>query len=957
MLNEGYSSSEIKMGEMEVIEPSKKESIGNSRVLCISIIFLVILVGACLIVWFVSTDRAKKLAEVEFQKWKQEQSATTSPTSSFSSLSPTSLLSTTSQPICTDQWCKVRLPDSIIPYHYNLKIEAYPPSLGYQGVQVAFLNITQPTDVVLFHIKLIEVINVSINEVGSTKPFIIMKHFAFPQNEYYVVQFESKIPAGNYQLEIHFKSNISDSLTGFYKSFHDREKNDSSVLFTTKFQPTDARKAFPCLDEPNLKATFNIEIIHPQNYHARSNMPGYSVHLANNKTSTKFNQTVRMSTYLVCFVVSQFEMKYSGIAGKDKTFEIAIWSRPELVNSTEYAFNISVNTMNFLEEFLNVRYPMPKLDMFGIPDYASGATEHWGIITYREARLLYTPGVSSVGNMKSTAGIIGHECAHLWFGNLVTCAWWNDLWIQEGLASYLEYYTLNSSHPEWNVFDEFLTSDWLTGITLDALASSHPISQNVDHPSQIKEIFDSITYNKGSSLFHMLDFYLDSNHNLFRAGLEKYLTKYQYQGATTNDLWVEFTQVAGWNVTEMMDTWTQQMGFPVITIKKTSDTFLIEQSHFLVDPTAAVTTKSKFNYEWIVPFTYATSDSLSTPKKILISKKSDAIVSSASWIIGNFEHRGFYRVNYDSSGWDSIIDQLLKDFKVFSVTDRAGIIDDAFNLARSGRLGYSTVFRLLSFIDKDDNARVWEMVLNNLKYLGKVLSSTTVYSHYRAFVAKKIKPMVSKKFNTYVSAACEAGETETIQKVKAIFDNWMKNDTIIPADIRSAVLKYGVENGGDAEWDFVFKNYINPSDPSDKSRFQTALAASQKPWLLKKWLDYSIDGKTVRTQDTVYVISNVASNPVGKYVAWTFAEANWNKIISIAKENNFHVNQFITGLTALMSTEYELQKVKELWAAHANEQDGVNARQQSLEKINSDVYWLKTNYDEVSKWFHSNAMI
>eukprot|EP00111_Clytia_hemisphaerica_P010712 TCONS_00031279-protein len=605
-------------------EKQHSNGISWTRFRIVLVVFVLLLLIVGLLTGFLAAKSAREEVEEKYAKLGGNGDA------AKTTLNPRSTTVVPSgKPACSGkQWCNVRLPEHIRPYHYNLEILSDVKNLKYDGQVEILLSVSKPIDVILVHIKEKLITKVNLQSIdGKSEVAQMESHFAYPENEYYVTKFEEDLSVGNYSFTLNFKSNISSTLTGYYKSQY-KENGQNKTLLTTKFQPTDARRAFPCLDEPDLKATFSITMKHPSEYHARSNEPGQVIETSNGITTTRFNKTVKMSPYLICFIVSQFQSKYEGITGNNN-MTITIWSQPKLVSSTEYAYNVSIKMMAFMEDFLGVDYPMPKLDMFAIPDYGSGATEHWGIITYRESRLLYTPGVSSEGNKRSSAGIIAHECAHLWFGNLVTCKWWNDLWVQEGLASYMENYAIHHVHPEWNVKNNYLVGDWSTGMTLDSYASSHPISQDVTHPRQIKEIFDSITYNKGAALFQMLDYYLGVD--LFKAGLKEYLTTNQYKGATVGDLWKAFDQVTGRNITSIMETWTRQMGFPVITITKTTDGFDLTQKHFLVDPQANVTRKSPFNYQWKIPFMYALSNNLTGRLTKIISDEKDFRTHRSSW--------------------------------------------------------------------------------------------------------------------------------------------------------------------------------------------------------------------------------------------------------------------------------------------------------------------------------------
>eukprot|EP00795_Rhopilema_esculentum_P003673 gene3673-14933_t len=562
----------------------------------LAVVVVIFLVG--ILSGVLSAKREKELADERYANAmvKRDTDKTTRPPSKAPSKAPTQgPTNAPTKPPCTGgPWCNVRLPGDVTPYHYNLAIKADVDGLKFNGTQTMFFKVTKSTKYFLFHYKEMMITGWRIFTKGRSSEIKIKSGLPKPLNEFFAIETEAEMPIGDYEAEIHFMANVSIKLTGFYKSTYKNQMGKTRTLLTTKFQPTDARKAYPCLDEPNLKASFNVTMTHPSQYKALSNMPVTSRATTGGWTTTRFGKTVRMSTYLIAFIVCDFEYKQN-IAGIGNNITMSVYSSPPQINNTDYSLMLGKEMMTYLEDFFGVVYPMPKLDFVAIPDYGSGATEHWGVITYREARLLYTKGISSEGNKENIATIVAHECAHLWFGNLVTCKWWNDLWVQEGMASYIEYYAVDKVHPDWKMMTQFFIYDWRSGMSLDALASSHAISLPVSHPKQIKEIFDSITYRKGSSIIRMLDHFLGVKK--FREGLKEYLTNHQFAGATSDDLWKAFDKVTGQDIFGMMKTWTLQMGHPLINITidpKDRTKAIATQQHFLLDPKAKVTVKSPY---------------------------------------------------------------------------------------------------------------------------------------------------------------------------------------------------------------------------------------------------------------------------------------------------------------------------------------------------------------------------
>eukprot|EP00794_Sanderia_malayensis_P019484 gene19484-21408_t len=383
------------------------------------------------------------------------------------------------------------------------------------------------------------------------------------------------------------------------------------------------------------------------------------------------------------------------------------------------------------------------------------------------------------------------------------------------------------------------------------------------------------------------------------------------------------------------------------------------------------------NYKWIVPFTYVTQDEPNTRKKVTMNMTTANLSglpnNSSKWIKANYMQAGFYRVTYNNNNWKLLIAQLQNDHKVFSPLDRAGIIDDAFNLARAGVLDYKIALSTTKFLDKEESYVVWRVALSNLNYLSKVLSARTSFTLFRKYMVNKLSPMVKKlgwnmtgshldiyKRSMFLSAACDYGDADAIAKAQALFNDWMlKNVTSsssslylsVDSELKSLIYYTGIENGGDKEWNFVYSKFRVETNPSEKSKLQSALSATQKPWILRKWLEYSLNASIIRTQDTVYVITAVSQyNPTGRYIAWNFARANWPKCMEIMTPNNFHVTRMTLGITAQFTTQFELDEVRAFWKKYPDAGAGARARIQGMERIQASIDWATNYANSVEQW-------
>ncbi|KAJ7382213.1 hypothetical protein OS493_036246 [Desmophyllum pertusum] len=503
-----------KSGEKTSSKIVNKQTIIIAAIVIVILLILVIVLGALLVV-----ERAK-YKELE----KEDEGSTGSVAVSTSAPGPTTA--------GTEVWWNVRLPDNIVPVHYDVLLYIDLKKLEFHGKVEILVNVTKPTENVLVHVNKMNITSVSVEKASGGDPLEIQRKFWFEKNQFYVIIMKPALMKGQYKIKMEFKAWLTDDLAGLYKSTYKRKDGREVTIAATQFQPTDARRAFPCFDEPALKATFTVTLAHDPSYISISNMPIKATETQDRWQLDRFNKTPIMPTYLLAFVVCDFkhktEISKSGI-------KMTFYAPPDQIDQVDYAKSVGVKMLDYMEDYFNIKYPLPKADMIAIPDFAAGAMENWGLITYRETALLFKPGASSESNKKRVASVISHELAHQWFGNLVTMDWWDDLWLNEGFASFVEYYGVNETEPSWKMLDQFVVADMYSAFTLDGLANSHPIKVPVNHPDEINEIFDSISYNKGASIIRMLQFFL--GRTVFLKGLTNYLNKYRYGNTVTDDLW------------------------------------------------------------------------------------------------------------------------------------------------------------------------------------------------------------------------------------------------------------------------------------------------------------------------------------------------------------------------------------------------------------------------------------
>uniref|UniRef100_A0A674JL65 Endoplasmic reticulum aminopeptidase 2 n=1 Tax=Terrapene triunguis TaxID=2587831 RepID=A0A674JL65_9SAUR len=537
-------------------------------------------------------------------------------------------------------WNKMRLPDMVVPIQYDLCVHPNLTTVHFTGLERIEIFVRENTRFIILHSKGLEITSAVLlpkDDLGSSKPGKQLQVLEHPAHEQIALQAPEVLTAGQrFLVVIEFHARLADGFDGFYKSTYKTRDGETRIIATTDFEPTSARMAFPCFDEPSFKANFAITIRRERKHIALSNMPKIkTIELEGGLLEDHFDVTVKMSTYLVAYIVCDFK---SVQATTSSGIKVSIYASPDKWSQTHYALEAAVKLLEFYEKYFDISFPLPKLDLVAIPDFQSGAMENWGLITYRETSLLYDPKTSSAFDKLWVTKVIGHELAHQWFGNLVTMEWWNDIWLNEGFARFMELVSVSATYSELQIEDYFLNVCF-GAIARDSLNSSHPISNPAETPTQIKEMFDTVSYDKGACILKMLQDFLSEA--VFQKGIIHYLKKYSYRNAKNNDLWNsmancptpaekglrrDFGPICLWSfqfsrtgklteIEEMMNTWTFQKGIPLVLVKFEGNTLRLRQELFLY----CIFSLSP-RYFWHIPLTYITSSSNTVHRHILKTK-------------------------------------------------------------------------------------------------------------------------------------------------------------------------------------------------------------------------------------------------------------------------------------------------------------------------------------------------
>ncbi|KAK2841821.1 hypothetical protein Q5P01_012021 [Channa striata] len=881
----------------------------------------------------------------------------------------------------------MRLPKNLVPERYKIFIQPHfytriielvnvtspNQTLLFTGNSTVYFHCVQKTGSIFLHSKDLVVSNpVVIDQDTDEKMGVIKMTNHEDESNFLEIRLKEPLQAGtNYSLFLAFAGQVSEYLEALYLSSYvegipayEGDPNADRFLVSTDLQPTDARKVFPCFDEPEMKAVFDVTIIHRRETMALGNAKEAGSDVIDDEWQfTRFHPTPRMSTYLFAFTVSEFK---SRPASFHRQVEIKTFARPEAIRAgyTQYAEIITRKILSFYETYFGIEYVQQKLDQIALPDLYPAAMENWGLVTYQEASLLYEDGVSSLLHKEEIATVIAHELAHQWFGNLVTMKWWNDIWLNEGFASYMSYIAVDDAEELFKVKDMYVVNDLHAAFREDALASSHPLSpqpDDVQTTSQITEMFDTITYCKGATVVRMLVDFVGEN--VFKKAIKRYLMDFKYKNTVQNILW-DYVQQAVFedggftNIAKVMDTWTNQIGYPVITINTTNGE--IYQKHFLYNDT------TESSLWWYVPIRVMSSTAAPTlvtletsspvKKEVFISKKGE-------WILANVNFTGYYRVNYNPENWERLLTQLEINPHRIPVMNRAQLIDDAFNLARAKLVDVTLALNTTHFIRNEIEYLPWESAVRNLEYFVLMFDRSEVYGPMQAYFRNQVQYLyeffkndtdnskVPKDHSlqhsqiTAIEVACSNGVPQCVEMATKMFGFWMNNHTnIIHPNLRSVIYCQAIAAGGKEEWEFAWKTFQNSTDTSEKEQLRRAMSCTKKIWLLNRYLEYTLNPEKIRLMDVASTISYVARNVAGQALAWNFVRAHWDYVS--AGDGAVLIEE----VTSRFSTKFELQEL-ERFAQDYNLGPASRAAYQAVEQTQVNIEWVRENKEIILDWF------
>jgi aminopeptidase N len=894
-----------------------------------------------------------------------------------------------------------RLPEDLIPNEYELELrpvfEMVDDSYWYYGSSSVNFTCANPTEKVVLNAQYLELHqNPTLTESksGVNVPYLTYDFYAPNQFIYFILEEPCKKDM-NYTLHFPaFQGELNTDLFGFYRSEYKDENGNNVVIGTSQMEVEGARRTFPCFDEPQIKAEFGITLVYPDGYVPVTNMPAEGpVQTKNIDGQTwfvqKFETTPKMSTYLIAVTVTQFSYVERFTKNGIQT---RVYARKTPVDNGEvdYAAEISPQILDTYAALLNVPYPLPKSDQMCVTDFDAGAMENWGLVIYRENYLLYDDVVSSVGEKYDVTEVIAHELAHQWFGNLVTMDYWNEIWLNEGFATFFAVYGILGVQPSWNMDANFVVDEHRRGLYADDSSNAHPLHINTDRPSFLLDpvslfdnIFDSVTYRKGASFLRMIRGFLGEQ--VFLDGLHNYLTKNAYNTTTDTDLfdaWIEEASLSNiktpFPMIEFFNSWVLQRGYPVVTLRRTdSNTITASQDIFFIDANDKPSEleheeAEKFMHEWYIPFTYNTESELSQSKSSPIYAWMDIgkelTISTNEHILGNVDVVGFYRVNYESDMWKFLIEKLNStNYQDISVQNRAQLLDDAFAFVRAERLDIATALDLCTYLHQEHEYFPWKMFNDDIAYFKQVLPTTPIYAKFSDYILRLVRPALYDFYGwddtkdtsdaAYfdrmgrglgVSLACYFEDSDCVTTAIQLYKDWMNNPTkLIPATYRRSVYCTAIANGGIDEWNFAWDQYLASDSMQHQKTLRYAMSCSRDSAIINTYIDRALDTSLIRKQDQEYTLYYIGSQEFNKYLVFDYVINNYEKITS-AVGVYILTNELLYPAMSRFTTTNDLRLIESFRSmVPASWDDTLTSFTYTIEK---NIQWLEENEGKIASW-------
>jgi puromycin-sensitive aminopeptidase len=804
-----------------------------------------------------------------------------------------------------------RLPRTIVPTRYDIRLEPDLTTLTFRGEETVTVTIAEPaTEIVLNAIELVVDTAIVVDAGGREQRAAVTLDEATERCRLAVAQ---PLTPGPGRVRLAFRGTLNDKLRGFYRSVYKDPSGVSRTMAATQFEATDARRAFPCWDEPAFKAVFSVTLVIDPALTAVSNTRIVGESREGARTVVRFADTITMSTYLVAFVVGELEATDPVQVGRTP---VRVWCVPGKRRLAAFGHEIAVDSLRFFEAYYGLPYPGDKLDLLAIPDFAAGAMENLGAITFRETALLVDEEAAAHAELQRVADVVAHENAHMWFGDLVTMSWWNGIWLNEAFATFMEMLAVDAWKPEWQRWVAFGVSR-AAALSVDGLHSTRPIEFPVRAPREADAMFDVLTYEKGASVLRMLEQYLGPT--VFRQGVRDYLAAHRFANADTGDLWAALGRASGQPIPAVMDGWIFAPGYPLVSVSAEGGELVLRQQRFTYLPAPltwyGATSAAPAAGRWQVPVQYRVSAGGGEAVERVLLADTEVrrpLPAGADAVVVNEGGHGFYRVRYD----DSLRERLLARLPRLAAIERFNLVNDAWAVTVAGLMGIADYLELTARFRDERDKNVWSVLIGSFHTLNRLVTPAD-RPRLEALVRDRAAPALAALGWTpresddeltrqlrgdLIRALGTLGNDRDVQARAAELYAAHTAGTAIDPNVLPALIAVLAHAGDPARYEAFVERFRAAVTPQEEQRYLYALTAFPQPALVQQTLARTVNGE-IRTQDAPFVVRSMLMLVHSREAAWAFVKKQWDTMDRLYPKHG--LRRMAEGVIGLATPELE----------------------------------------------------
>ena len=849
-----------------------------------------------------------------------------------------------------------RLYEEFHPDNYSLNLSPDRDKMSFSGqVTITGHRVGKPSQRLTLHQKDLRITSAKIKRFDKKRGELsveldrINTHGKFSEVRLHTKEL---LYPGNYEIKIEFSGNITDQMHGIYPCRFKQDGKDQ-MLIATQFESHHAREVFPCIDEPEAKATFDLTLITPTGETAIANTPVKTQEINDATVRTVFETSPKMSTYLLAFAYGP--MAY--VEGRSKSgLLVRSYATPANAKLLDYSLRAAIRSVEFFEDYFGVPYPLAKLDLLALPDFSSAAMENWGLITFRESVMLVDPTHTGIETKQQVVLVITHEVAHQWFGNLVTMRWWDDLWLNESFANLMEYRAADAIHPEWKIWQQFINTEMNMAPRRDSLPNVQPVRTKVNQPDELGALFDpAIVYAKGGNILNMLRNFIGEP--AFRTGLKLYFQKHAYGSTTVDDLWAALSESSQLNVAQIMDPWLNRPGYPVVEVDWTpgTDHFSATQHRLVIGPDTHSDTI------WNIPL----APSLATATADLSLQQNDFEIiakDKSAPLVLNQDGRSYFVPLYTNPKHHELIIEDLASGHL-SPIDRLLLLLQGSLLEQACLTLQVDNLQLVAAMGKESEEAVWVAIAGILAGARRLFADDEPTNQdLNKFIRELVKPAVlavswqslpadsaqTLRLRDLLLGMAASSEDPATLKTGAEYFRQLKTPADLPPDIRGSVYYIGARYGSSADFDKLLKLYLAVEGADEKEEIAAALTTTKDTAQLKNLLAM-ISSSDIRLQDAPFWFAYLIRNPAGKDLAWTWLQRNWGWVEANYSSDKSY-DRFARYSAMVFSTLAELKSYKKFFGQFESDPGLARPIQLGIEEIEGRIAWRTKNESDVRAW-------